>query len=48
MSEGGEGLKEKFMGPFEGTFRISRAIAPSMYEVSNLEGEVRGFFFMFC
>jgi hypothetical protein len=33
MSEGGEGLKEKFMGSYEGTFGISRAIAPSIYEV---------------
>jgi len=44
MSEAQEGLKEKFMGPYEGPFRISRVIAPSIYEVSNLEGKVRGVF----
>jgi hypothetical protein len=30
------------MGPYEGPFRISKVIAPSIYEVSNLEGKFRG------
>jgi len=47
MSEAEEGLKEKFVGLYEGPFRISRAIAPSIYDVSNLAGKVRGVF-LFC
>ena len=41
MSEAEEDLKEKLLGPCEGPFRISRVIAPSTYEVSNVEGKVR-------
>jgi hypothetical protein len=47
MSEAEEGLKEKFRGLYEGPFRISRVTAPSIYEVSNLEGNVRGLFLCF-
>jgi hypothetical protein len=44
MSEAEECRKDKLRGLNEGTFRISRVIAPSIYEVSQLEGKVRGFF----
>jgi hypothetical protein len=39
--------KEKFVGPYEGPFRISRVIAPSINKVSNLEGKVQGVFLCF-
>jgi hypothetical protein len=45
MSEAEEGLKEKFNGLYEGPFRISRVIEPSIYNVSNLAGKVQGVFF---
>jgi hypothetical protein len=43
-SDAAQGVTGKFRRPYEGPFRISKIIIPSIYEVSDNHGKLRGQF----
>jgi hypothetical protein len=44
VSEDGKGVTRKFMRPQEDLWRITKIIPPSVYEISTVNGRVRGMF----
>jgi len=45
VSEVAKGVTSKFTRPIEGPWRITKQIPPSSYEISSLNGRVRGVFY---
>jgi len=45
VSEAAKGVTNKFTRPIEGPWRITKLIPPSSYEISSLNGRVRGVFY---
>jgi hypothetical protein len=39
-----QGLTSKFQRPYEGPFLISRRVNPSIFELSDSKGKIRGLF----
>jgi hypothetical protein len=44
VSDAVAGISSKFVRPYQGRAKISKVIPPSMYEISEINGKVRGVF----
>jgi hypothetical protein len=44
ISDLNRGVTQKFMRPYEGPFRITKVVSPSIFEISDEKGRVKGTF----